>query len=63
LLVHVHHNDPGLGQFRELERGETDRTGPDDQNRFIGLGTASIHGMATDRQRFHQRQLVERQLG
>ena len=61
LRVDVEDDNLRPRQLGELERGEPDGTGADDQARFVGLQRHAIDRMAADRQRLHKGQLLEGQ--
>ena len=62
LLVHVEHGDRDAGELDELDGGQADRAGADDEHVVAGLGIAAGDGMAADGQRLDQGELFEREL-
>ena len=61
LLVQVEDDDRRPGQLDELDDGQADRPGADDEDVFARLRGAAVDGVAADAERLHQGQLVERQ--
>ena len=59
LLVHVHHHRPSPAEFGELDDTQSNRTGPDYQDRLAWLQSGTEHSMTANGEGLDERQLFE----
>ena len=62
-VIDVEHDDLRPFFLCKLHRRETDRTGADDEHALAVLHLRTLDRVASDPERFHQRELIERQFG
>ena len=60
LRIDIEDNDFGSGLNSKLHHGQSDGTRSNDEHEFACLHARAIDGVAADRERFDQRQLVQR---
>ena len=63
LWIQIQNDGTGAGQSYKFDHSQTDRPGANHLCVFSRLRSGSIHGMAANRQRFHQGQLFQGQFG
>ena len=63
LGVHVHDDTFRARDLHEFYRGKPDGARPDNQDGFPYLGGGPIHGVATDRERLDERELIVGKFG
>src|ERR1700751_1044337 len=63
LSINIQDDDLGSGLDRELHYSKANRPSPDHQHKFSFFQAGPVDRVASDRQRFHQRQLIQGQVG